>query len=341
MVSGVRAYKILAFGRHFDLLNLAISVRESLQNLSVDVEVYSDRQIVDGQKVVDLDVSSTSGVQFIMGLLKNYERHVIHVLSPNPWSLCYALIGRALGCKVVYHCHRFDFSSFSGIKLIGIYLYTLLIFAISNRIFVHSRLSNRFLVWSKKIVYADLPNYSFSGQQIVSSDVGDTILFFGRIDSNKGIDLLLEIAVMRPNLRFHVAGELVDNGLKSYLSALSALANVKVESGRVAQNDLPALFRRAKCVILPYSDGTQSGVPFLARSLNTPVLVADVGDLASTVENPTHGVSVPTREAEVWADLLETTSWGDLRIAMCEEGLQTSQMEPYALVANEMLGGGI
>jgi len=315
----MRNYKILAFGRHSDLLNLGVSIRDGLRNhMPSEAILYSDRDLVDGQLVSDLGVFSVDPKDLAIDIFTGGRDQLIHVVAPNAWGLLCALIGRIRGNKILYHCHRFDFQSYPSLKAIEIFIYTVFIFLISDKIFVHSEKTKRFLFWKEKIIYAELPEFKFSSLPIDLFTHGTEVLFFGRLDSNKGIDLLAQIIDLLPETIFRICGELVDLSLEKKLEGLSEKNNVIVQVGRVEQDDLPGIFQTAKCTILPYSGATQSGIPFLARSLKTPVLVADVGDLAATVSDSSYGISVKTRNPAVWARVINNTDWHDLRCRISE-----------------------
>ena len=129
----MRNYKILAFGRHSDLLNLGVSIRDGLRNhMPSEAILYSDRDLVDGQLVSDLGVFSVDPKDLAIDIFTGGRDQLIHVVAPNAWSLLCALIGRIRGNKILYHCHRFDFQSYPSLKAIEIFIYTVFIFLISE-----------------------------------------------------------------------------------------------------------------------------------------------------------------------------------------------------------------
>jgi glycosyltransferase involved in cell wall biosynthesis len=231
--------------------------------------------------------------------------------------------------------------SFGGTKTLKVFIYTLLVFLISRKVFVHSEKTKKFLIWQSKIVYAELPEYDFSSSNPDFTMVGNEVLFFGRLDGNKGLELFSEIAPLLPDTIFRICGELVDTALESTLGILSKMDNVILNIGRVDQGSLPSIFQKAKCVVLPYSGATQSGIPFLARSLRTPVLVADVGDLAATVSDPMYGASILSRDPEVWSKVIDDTDWHHLRLCIDAVSGRDHVGGVYALVGKEIATGYI
>ena len=73
----------------------------------------------------------------------------------------------------------------------------------------------------------------------------------------------------------------------------------------ISADEVPALFRRATCVVLPYTDATQSGVSAMAFACSRPVIATNVGDVADVVIDGRTGLIVPPRDARALADAME------------------------------------
>jgi glycosyltransferase involved in cell wall biosynthesis len=100
------------------------------------------------------------------------------------------------------------------------------------------------------------------------------VLCFGLMRPYKGIDVLLEA------WRGIEHAELWIVGLpKMDIGPLRAAAasNVRFVPRFVADRELPAFFRRADLVVLPYREIDQSGVLFTALGFGTPLLLSAVG----------------------------------------------------------------
>lgn len=100
------------------------------------------------------------------------------------------------------------------------------------------------------------------------------VLCFGLIRPYKGIDVLLEA------WRGIEDAELWVVGLpKTDLAPLRAAAppNVRFVPRFVADEEIPAFFRRADLVVLPYREIDQSGVLFTALAFGAPLLLTAVG----------------------------------------------------------------
>lgn len=112
------------------------------------------------------------------------------------------------------------------------------------------------------------------------------VLCFGLVRPYKGIDVLLR--AWRELARTDVPAELWIAGMpKMDISALQATApaDVRWDMRFIGDELLPAYFKRADLVVLPYLQADQSGVLFTALAFGKPLLLSDVGgfpEIAST-----------------------------------------------------------
>ncbi len=100
------------------------------------------------------------------------------------------------------------------------------------------------------------------------------VLCFGLMRPYKGIDLLLEAWRGIEDAELWIAG-----APRMDISALRAAAppGVRFVPRFIGDDELPAFFRRADLVVLPYREIDQSGVLFTALAFGKPLLLSDVG----------------------------------------------------------------
>jgi glycosyltransferase involved in cell wall biosynthesis len=100
------------------------------------------------------------------------------------------------------------------------------------------------------------------------------VLCFGLMRPYKGIDLLLEAWRGIEGAELWIAG-----APRMDISALRASAppGVRFVARFIGDDELPAYFRRADLVVLPYREIDQSGVLFTALAFGKPLLLSDVG----------------------------------------------------------------
>ncbi len=103
------------------------------------------------------------------------------------------------------------------------------------------------------------------------------VLFFGLLRPYKGIDVLLEAWREVPDAELWIVGR---PRMPVEPLAASAPPGVRFVSRFVPDAELPAYFRRADVVVLPYSSTErfdQSGVLAVALAFGKPVVLTDVG----------------------------------------------------------------
>jgi glycosyltransferase involved in cell wall biosynthesis len=131
-----------------------------------------------------------------------------------------------------------------------------------------------------------------------------TLLFFGRIVEYKGLPVLLEalpaIWSRVPTARLVIAGA-------GELPAHPLLDDPRVElhHGHVPDETVPLHFERARCVVLPYIQASQSGVGSQAKIYGRPSVVTDTGGLPELVADGS-GLVVAPGDAAALADALVT-----------------------------------
>jgi glycosyltransferase involved in cell wall biosynthesis len=150
----------------------------------------------------------------------------------------------------------------------------------------------------KPIEYSPHPLFDIYGEPIdkiaASNALGldpelHYILSFGLIRKYKGLDLLLKafqtFSDTHPNHRLIIAGECYDNW-EDYATIINELKlNEKVIrfDSFIADQDVKYYFSVADFLALTYKSATQSGVTQIAYSMELPILVTNVGDLANMV----------------------------------------------------------
>ena len=130
-----------------------------------------------------------------------------------------------------------------------------------------------------------------------------TILFFGRLEYYKGLDLLIkaaEIASERvPGLRVIVAGHGPDEARCRELVRYPQLFDWR--AGFVPHGEIAGLFAEASVVVLPYRDASQSGVVPIAFANGRAVIATEVGSLSEVVHDGQNGIVVRALSAEAIA----------------------------------------
>lgn len=128
------------------------------------------------------------------------------------------------------------------------------------------------------------------------------ILFFGRILIYKGVDMLLEAipAVLKkyPDEKFIIAGEPLNCELDQQL--LNRYRNnIQVISEYISTENLARLIKKAKFVVCPYRDATQSGVLMTAYALGKMVVGTNVGAFPEYIHDNVNGILMEPDPASI------------------------------------------
>ena len=128
------------------------------------------------------------------------------------------------------------------------------------------------------------------------------VLFFGSIRPNKGFDRITDISAKilekSPNIRVVVAGntetplQINQEVVNDIAEELRQSNNLEFKEGYIPDTEVAELFSKATVLILPYYDGSQSGVAMIARAFETPIVATDVGDLPEIVSHGETGYIV-------------------------------------------------
>lgn len=137
---------------------------------------------------------------------------------------------------------------------------------------------------------------------------GPVVLFFGLLRPYKGIEDLLEAFRSVPDAELWIVGNPRMDVRALRRAAEAAGGRVRFVTRFVGEGEIPAIFRRADLVVLPYREAEHSGVLYTALAFGKPMVVTDVGGFAeigechgaARVVSPGH----PPELAEAITDLL-------------------------------------
>jgi glycosyltransferase involved in cell wall biosynthesis len=159
-----------------------------------------------------------------------------------------------------------------------------------------------------------------------------TVLFFGRIQLYKGVDILIDaanrVASDLDGVRFVIAGR--SDHLTRPILARATAPYFDVRDRFIADQEVAQLFTDADIVVLPYVEASQSGVLAIAYSFGLPVVATDVGELGSSVRQDDAGIVVKSADPTALAEAL-------VRL-ISDPGLRRSCANNARLLANTTLG---
>jgi starch synthase len=132
------------------------------------------------------------------------------------------------------------------------------------------------------------------------------VLFFGRIWEYKGLEYLIRaeplITSRVPRAKIVIAG--MGEDFDRYRRMMVHPERFIVHNEHVSDEKRAELFRQASVVVLPYIEGSQSGVIPIAYRFGKPVVATTVGGLPDMVDHGRTGYLVPPRDASALAEAI-------------------------------------
>ncbi len=134
---------------------------------------------------------------------------------------------------------------------------------------------------------------------------GPVILFFGLLRPYKGIDTLLEAFRRVDGAELWIVGNPRMDVEPLRRAAAEASGRVRFVTRFVEDAELPAIFRRADVVVLPYRDAEHSGVLYTGLAFGKPMVLTAVGGFPELAEQDAARLVPPEDPAALAAVLAE------------------------------------
>ena len=114
---------------------------------------------------------------------------------------------------------------------------------------------------------------------------GPVILFFGLLRPYKGLDILLEAFRRLDGPELWIVGNPRMDVEPLRRLAAEAPGRVRFLTRFVEDAEIPAIFRRADVVVLPYRDAEHSGVLYTGLAFGKPLVLSAVGGFPELAEH--------------------------------------------------------
>jgi glycosyltransferase involved in cell wall biosynthesis len=276
---------------------------------------------------------------------------VVHFTGPHIWNPLLLLLLHRVGYPTIHTIHDLDPHSGSGYGRL-LYIWNDTIKRWANHIVVHGQLYREQLLTQgfspDRVTYMPLLHLFVSyeseriltGNQTGKIDYEPFALFFARLETYKGIQILVDAMRLvsqfsdQPQPRAVIAGK----GNLSQVVSGALPANVEIRNRLIEDREAIDLFSRCGVVVLPYLDATQSALIAAAYFFGKPVIVTRVGALPEYVIEGKTGWTIEPGDPQVLAECLQASLRDPERLANMGEFGRTwyqaqRQIQPSVLHA--------
>lgn len=234
--------------------------------------------------------------------VRGTDADIYHIVGPHEWNPLLAVIIKVLRRPLIYTNH--DPVPHRGAPL-RMRLSNALVSRMADALVVLTRYGRDQLISAgadeKKVFCIPLGVYSLLVRHRAETRPENMLLFFGRIEPYKGLGLLRSaFRTLREELP---DWKLVIAGPGSIADGASAADDSRIEiiNRYLSDQEVAHLLPRARLVVLPYLEATQSAVIATAYAFGKPVIVTRVGGLSEMVVQGKTGLVIAPGDADVLA----------------------------------------
>lgn len=237
---------------------------------------------------------------------------IVHIQSVNMIEVLMVILFRLFRKKVIFTVHNIQ-PRHNTLKIYHKIIYFIMYLA-CHKIIIHSEkgrdeLINLFNIDHNKTYVVPHGDYKFFvPENLMSIDEAKasihidpktkTILFFGAIRSNKGLDIIIKAMpnIMKniKDVKLLIVGEpWEDYGkYRKMIEDYNLSDNVWEKLGYIPNGEVSRYFFAADLVVLPYYEITGSGILQIAYAFAKPVIASDIDGFKETIEDGKNGYLV-------------------------------------------------
>lgn len=243
---------------------------------------------------------------------KQEKFKIAHIQSINEIDILLILALKLFGLKVIFTIHNV-LPRHRKLTYLHNILYKY-IYSLCDQLIIHTesgknQIVNLFKVNRNKITVIPHGSFEFFVPERSISKIEakkklgfdkntKTLLFFGAIRANKGLNKLLEaipdITQKYNNLKCMIVGEPFDDYInyKRQIDTTNIKKYIYEKLGYIDNKEIPLFFFATDIVVLPYLEVTGSGVLQIAYAFGKPIVASNLQGFAEVVEENKNGILV-------------------------------------------------
>ena len=276
---------------------------------------------------------SSEGLKFnsvkrIQETLEELSPELVHITGPHLWNLMVVRWLRRRDIPVIHTIHDLDphrGSRYGRLQSI----WNKLIIGSVDHVLVHGEIyrerliragSNPDFVTAAPILHLFIGNESRTKAESMAQTPAyhSQILFFGRLEEYKGINLLLEayrlLSAEADHNQMIPSLILAGKGSLSEKSMSNLPPRIDLRDRFIPDQEALELFQESAIVVFPYVDGTQTALIPSAYYFSKPVISSRVGALTEYVEDGVTGLLVEPDNPKALAESIAGVIFDESRL---------------------------
>lgn len=280
-----------------------------------------------------LNKKSTVDINAVFRLKKYCKKHQVQLLQPHSSSYFIAFLVKLIYPKIqiIWHDHNGLSEFLSRQKWIPLKIAS---FFFKGIIVVNDQLKKWAIneLFCKQVIY--LPNFTneeriVDKETILKGETNKRITCLANLRDQKNHFLLLEVAIKlkksHPDWSFHLVGKDFEDDYSSKIKEI--IISKKLEQNVFlygTRNDLVSILNQSQIAVLT---SKSEGLPVALLEYGIykkPVVVTNVGEMASIIQNASNGFIVPSNQSELfYKSLVLLIENPDLRLKFGQNLYQT------------------
>ncbi|APT76072.1 hypothetical protein LN42_06530 [Marinitoga sp. 1137] len=286
---------IISFSTKYGLQKYMYSLYDVLKSNSKNVSLFtfgssdiSFKRVLDKNNLI-FETPDTPGFEFktfniieikkILSQLKKIKCEYIYFYSSHVWNI--PIIMKFKGKIKILHSIHDPFPHENEKNTRNVSFYNKFISKNVDYVILHNekfkdKFSKKYNIDKSKVLVLKLWHEWLPYKRVKSTN---KVLFFGRIQPYKGIEKVIKLAELNPNIIFNIVGK-VSEEMEFIKKHIKECKNINLIDKYVDEDEMHQFFYESEIVILPYNSATQSGVLLEAYRHSRPIIAFDVGALS-------------------------------------------------------------